>query len=236
MKKPAVLVLAALLLCACNFGVVRGSRRLVTESRSVSSFDRVTLTTSGEVIIIQGEEESLTVETDDNVIKHITTQVQDGTLTLGTESGKLISATQLTFNLTVKDFAGLRVTGSGDIVAEDLYADRFEITTTGSGKVRIGSLAAQEVKIDITGSGDVDLAGEVTSQHITLRASGHYNGGDLRSETVDLTISGSGDATVWATESLAGRITGSGSVNYYGNPNTNVSTSGSGKLNDLGVK
>ena len=35
---------------------------------------------------------------------------------------------------------------------------------------------------------------------------------------VALKISGSGNATVWATESLEGRLTGSGSASYYGNP------------------
>ena len=236
MKKHTVLILAAIMLAACSFGVVRGSGRLVSDSRSVSDFDRVTLTTSGEVIISQGEEESLTVETDDNVMRHVTTQVEDGMLTLGTERGKLISATRLTFNLTVRDLAGLRLTGSGDVTVERLDANRLEINVTGSGDVRIGLLAAKDVEVEITGSGDVDLAGQATGQDISVSGSGNYRGGDLRSDTVEITIRGSGGATVWATGSLDGSITGSGSVSYYGNPKTKTSASGSGKFSGLGEK
>ena len=51
-----------------------------------------------------------------------------------------------------------------------------------------------------------------------------------------MTIGGSGKATVWATESLDARVTGSGTVNYYGDPKVNVSGSGSGRVKRLGGK
>ena len=236
MKKRTILIAIALLVCACGLRAVRGSGKLITESRDVSDFERVSLTGSGEVILIQGEEESLTVETDDNVMRYVTSEVTGGTLTLGTESGKLISATRLRFTLGVKDLAGLRVSGSGNITAERVDTDRLQVQVSGSGDVRIDALTADEVTVRITGSGDVELAGQVTGQDVTISGSGKYRGGDLRSETVALKISGSGNATLWVTESLDARLTGSGSASYYGNPTTDVSGSGSGKVKGLGDK
>jgi hypothetical protein len=236
MKTRICTIAVVLLLCACDLVGVRGSGKLITESRNVSDFDRVTLAGSGEVILTQGDGESLTVETDDNVMQYVTTEVRGGTLTLGTEPGKRVSPTRLKFALRVEDLAGLQVSGSGDVVAERFTTDDLEITVSGSGDVQIDALTADEVAVRISGSGDVELAGQVTGQEVTVSGSGKYRAGDLRSETVAVTISGSGDATIWATESLDARITGSGSVGYYGHPETNVSTSGSGKARELGDK
>ena len=70
---------------ACNvtsifIRTIDGSGNIVTESREVRGFDRVNLSGFGEVIIEVGDEESLTISTDDNIIanccrrkaKHIT--------------------------------------------------------------------------------------------------------------------------------------------------------------------
>jgi len=46
----------------------------------------------------------------------------------------------------------------------------------------------------------------------------------------------SGYATVWATGTIDGQISGSGNVKYYGRPQTSVSISGSGKIESLGEK
>ena len=236
MKKHTLWIVMALLLCACSLNVVRGSGRLVTESREVRNFDRVSLTGSGDVILTQGDRESLTIETDRNVMRYITSEVRDSTLTLGTKSGTLVRPTRLKFTLAVKDLEGLTVSGSGDITAESLNADDLEIVVSGSGGVRVDALTAQDVQARISGSGNIELDGQATNSSVTVTGSGNYRGGDLRSETVSAKTSGSGDATVWATQSLDARVTGSGSVKYYGEPKTNVSRSGSGDVKGMGTK
>jgi hypothetical protein len=223
---------------ACGFGVVRGSGDLVTESRSVNNFDRVDLSGSGEVVITQSGEESLTVETDDNIMQYVTTEVRDGTLYLGLDSQGIqsISPSQLKFTLTVKDLTGMKVSGSGGISAASLGTDRLDVKVSGSGDARVDSLTAEKVEVRISGDGGVELAGEVTGQDIDISGSGQYRAGNLQSETVKIKISGSGDATVWAIESLDAHVSGSGSVNYYGSPQTSFSGSGSGEINGLGEK
>ena len=130
------LIASSVLLCACGLNIVRGSGKLVTEAREVRGFDRLSLTSSGEVILTQGDRESLTVETDDNLMRHIKTEVEGGTLTLGTRTGVVVSPTKLVFTLTVKDLDGMTATGSGDIGVERFDTDRLEIKTTGSGGIR----------------------------------------------------------------------------------------------------
>jgi hypothetical protein len=232
-----LLSVAILLFTACDANIVKGSGDLITETKEVSNFDSIALSGSGEVIITQGGGESLTVETDDNVMEHVKAEVKGGTLELGYEDGlNLISPTRLIFTVGVDDLSELSISGSGDIEMEDLDTNRLKMTVSGSGDVQIDNLTADEVEAKISGSGEIDLAGEAATQDVNISGSGKYRAGDLLGESVTVKISGSGDATVWATDSLDADISGSGSVDYYGRPAINMSGSGSGNINNRGEK
>ena len=238
-KYLSVLLLIAVMLtvAACNAGIVRGSGKLVTETRQVSNFDSIDLSGVGEVIITQGGSESLSIETDDNVMKHLKIVVENGTLKLGFEEGfQSITPTRLVFSVGVDDLTGLTISGSGDIEAEALETDLLDVTVSGSGDVRIAALTTGEVRTEISGSGEVSLAGEASAQDVTISGSGKYLAGDLCSESVKMDVSGSGDVTVCAIETLDTNISGSGSVSYYGKPSINSSGGGSGTISSLGEK
>lgn len=232
-----LLLVTALAISACNARIIRGSGDLITETRQVSNFDRITLSGSGEVIVIQGGSESLTIETDGNIMEHIKAEVEGGTLRLGFEEGyNLISPTRLIFSVGVDDLTGLTISGSGDFESDQIETSRLEATVSGSGDVQITDLSASEVVARISGSGEIDLAGDVAVQDITISGSGKYLAGDICSQSVRITVSGSGDATVCANDTLDITISGSGSVNYYGRPSINSTGSGSGRINNLGEK
>jgi predicted small secreted protein len=232
----AILIASCVLLGACSLNTIRGSGKRISESRPVSDIDRVILAGSGDVILTQGDRESLTVETDDNLMEHITTEVSGGTLTLGTKKGVNVRPTRLRFTLTVVDLEELTVSGSGDIAAERFDTDAIEVQVSGSGDVRVDALTADTTKVQIGGSGSVELAGQVSEQEVTISGSGKYRGEDLRSETASVKVDGSGDATLWATGSLNARVAGSGSVRYYGDPQTSFSGVGSGGIRHVGGK
>ena len=232
-----LLLLAAIFtITACN-AIIRGSGDVISETRPVSNFDSIDLSGSGEVIVTQGGSESLSIETDDNVMEYVKAEVEGGTLKLGfKEKVNLISPSRLVFYVGVDDLTGLAISGSGDFEAEMIETDRLDASISGSGDVQIADLTAGEVKARISGSGEIDLAGEAAAQDVAISGSGKYLAGDLCSESVKVSISGSGDATVCATETLDSNISGSGSVDYYGRPSINSSGSGSGKINNLGEK
>lgn len=230
----ALLVVLVIASSACN--IVRGSGDIVSESREVSGFDSIDLSGSGDVIITQGETESLTIETDDNVMEHITSEVRGGTLYLGTEPRTNVIPTRLVFTLGVDELRAADVSGSGSIEADSIETDSLELNVSGSGSVNVDSLAADDLKVGISGSGEVQLAGETPEQDIDISGSGQYRAGDLLSETAVVSISGSGEATIWTTGSLDADVSGSGTINYYGAPTVTSSTSGSGNVNGRGEK
>jgi hypothetical protein len=66
--------------------------------------------------------------------------------------------------------------------------------------------------------------------------SGNYLAGDLETISADISIPGSASITVWASDELNVRVSGSGDIQYYGQPRIDQSGSGSGNLISLGEK
>lgn len=209
----------------------KGSGKLISESRMVSNFDRIVLAVSGDVIIHQGEEESLSIKTDENIMAHIITEVKNKTLYLEhADNIRNINPTRLIFTLHLKKLSGVEISGSGDVMSKNIVSEDLELAINGSGDMQFDSLKAKAVDVLISGSGDVELRGTAASQNIKIHGSGDFTGGDLRGETVNVRINGSGDAVVWATEELNVHNSGSSSVEYYGNPNVEFTNNGSGDI------
>ncbi len=238
--KKILLVLQLLLLVivgtACN-PRVRGSGDIVTETRSVSNFDSISLSGSGEVIITQEGSESLSIETDDNVMQHVKAVVEGETLELGFKEGiNMILPSRLIFYVGVDDLTSLEISGSGNFEAQLLETNSLNTEISGSGNIQITDLTADEVRARISGSGVFDLAGDVAAQDVSISGSGNYIAGDVCSASVRVGVSGSGEAIVCAEDMLDVTISGSGTVSYYGQPSVNSSGSGSGNLVSLGEK
>ena len=236
-----LLAIVTLVLGACVglVGEVKGSGSVVTESRDPGGFSRVYLATSGEAIITQDGEGSLTIETDDNVMEYVTSEVREGTLYLefDTTKVKTISPSSLKFTVNVGDIAGVTVAATGDVTAENLDVSGLVVKTSQSGNVRIGSITADEVEVRLGGSGDVELAGETAFHEILITGSGNLLAEDLQSDAVKIRISGTGDATVWAVDDLNVNLGARGSTFYYGDPPTTVfEDNGTGEITSLGAK
>jgi Putative auto-transporter adhesin, head GIN domain len=211
MRWRVALALLAVVLVATACSIDRGSGNVVTETREVSGFTKVDLSGTGEVTINKTGTESLSISAEDNILPRLTTEVNDGTLTLGTKRGTAIFPTKpITYTVTVKDLTGL--------------------TVSGSGTVRIPNLETSALAIKISGSGTITANGTVNDQDLEISGSGRYEADQLTSKKVRADISGSGTASVLATDTLDVTISGSGTVSYSGNPQIMQNISGSGRL------
>jgi len=241
-RLPIILSILLLtqLLSACGIRAVNGSGTIITESRPVSDFTAVDFSGFGELTIVQGETEALTIETDDNLLPYLKTTVSRGTLTIGFDDGiwlPIIRPTaSIRYQLTVKTLTALELSGAGTVEAVQLTADMLTLTESGAGQITIDQLTATDVTVDMSGAGTMELAGQVSQQSVELSGLGDYQAGDLVSETATVTLSGAGEATVWVTEQLDAEISGAGTIRYYGSPQTNTESSGIGKVESLGDK
>lgn len=238
LKLLSLLAVLALAISACGMVPVIGSQELVRQERQVSDYQAISVSGGGELIIIQDGSESVSVETDSNLMQYVVAEVTGGTLHLYLDRQGLNNylPSKLIFTVHVKELNAVETAGSWDVSAANLTAETLDITIGGSGEISLPALEADALAVTFSGSGEMDAAGEVGTQVITISGSGEYRGGDLHSEQATVEISGSGNLTLWVTESLNVDIGGSGEVQYYGNPQTEIETSGSGTIERLGDK
>ncbi len=232
-------VIAASLACAIPFGIrtIRGSGNVVTEEREVSGFDSVALSAFGEVIISQGDDESLTVETDDNLMPYIQTEVRNGTLELGLARNTVpVPSRSLVFRVSVKELTALDSSGAGRFELDELDTDRLKVNLSGAGDIKINSLNATDLAITVSGAGNVEVAGAVETQEITLSGLGNYAAPELESQAATVRISGAGGTSIWVQDSLDVVISGAGNVDYFGSPEVSKDISGVGGVTSRGDK
>ncbi len=205
-------VIAALVAARCDYSPgIRGSGKLISESRPVEGFTRVSLKGTGRVVIDVNGAESLEITADDNLLPYLTAEIKDDQLILGTKDNSNISPSKdVVYKLTAKNLNSIELGGSGDIDAKGIHTD--------------------DLKILIAGSGDVSTAGTAERQEVTVAGSGDYKAENMKSKTVTVNIAGSGDADLDASEKLDVTIAGSGSIKYTGNPMVTQRILGSGSV------
>ena len=242
-----LILAAAVMACSTPFRprLIQGSGNVIEEDRDVSGFDRISMAGAGKIIITQGDRESLIVETDDNLLEYIRTEVKGDTLEIDFTKDLLLSSgtrdslepsAGFVFRISVIDLEAISVSGAADIQAEKLKTNQLEINFSGAGEVTIDDLNASRLDVKLSGAGDVELAGKVESQDIVISGLGRYQGFAVESQDASVTISGAGGAELWVTETLDVVISGAGDVEYYGTPSVNPEISGLGRLQGLGDK
>ena len=221
----------AVTIVSCR-GIVRGSGNVTSEDRSVSGFNKVSVSGSGNLHIVQGDEESLTIEAEDNILPLITAKVSGNTLKIGFKPGTSISTTKsIEFYLKVKDLDSISASGSGNIDCSGLTADNLIIKTSGSRNIDMGNLEVNIIALNSSGSGKITLAGITDSQNIKTSGSIKYFGEGLISKSCVINSSGSGELIVSVSDDLNINASGSIKITYIGSPSITQKTSGSASIN-----
>lgn len=213
----------------CGKETVKGSGEVVAEERRVSEFKTIKLKGLGRVVLTQGQRHSVTIQTDDNIMPLIETEVQNGQLVIS-QGNYNLRPTTLDFNITVSHLKGIAISGSGDVIGKSRFvSDNFFAKISGSGDISL-ELEVTDLETTISGSGSMNLAGQTDRYDASISGSGKINAFDMHTQNVSLKVSGSGDCKVNATETLNTKISGSGDVFYTGRPRITSKISGSGNL------
>jgi hypothetical protein len=235
MKKYLLVILLLFILVAAS-GCINnpaGSGKIVNESRSVSGFNQIDLNGAGELIITQGNSESLTIQADDNLMPFIKTNVNNNKLTISFDNTMPFPTQSLKIYITVKDINSINTSGSGKITSNNLKANNLTINVNGAGEGNLNNLNAQILKIIISGAGKMTLSGNVNEQNINISGAGEYNAGNLTSKITSISINGAGRSTVKVSDILNAMINGGGEIKYIGNPKVTQQINGAGNIEQI---
>lgn len=200
-----------------------------TEQRTVSGYSRLHIGGAFEVILSQGTSEGLTITAEPEMMSHILTKVENGTLKITTDN-KWRSSGKMKLEIAFIDLSEIDCSGAIHLSSTaPVKFNEIEIATSGSAKTQL-QITAQKLEVDISGAGATDLNGKVQKVELDISGSGKFIAPDLTSDTYEINISGAGHAEVFAANSLDVSVSGSGLVKYKGNPRISQDISGSGKI------
>ncbi len=211
--------------------MVTGSGNVTHDTRSLAGWSAVDLSCPGTLELAIGENQGIQIEAEENILPLIETLVRDDRLTIRFTPGMdSIHPTQpIRFRAATPGIDAMSVSGAGTIRAPHIEREALTLDVSGAGTINVDSTSVGRVETRISGSGGVSIRGNADEQEIRISGSGNLDARDLTSQTARVTISGSGNAMVHVEREIDGRISGSGSIVYGGQPATSIRTSGSGR-------
>lgn len=239
MKKFGILI--ALLITAnitfAQWGKkVKGNGEVVTIERITGDYDEISVGGWFDVEIVGGEEGSVSLKGEENLLEYIITEVKDGKLVVKVKKGMNLQPSSwfnggITVTIPVEEISSLSMSGSGDLEGRTVLKARDMSTRlSGSGDMDI-AIEAENLDVTVSGSGDMNLEGTAQNLTVQISGSGDIHAYNLQADYVEALVSGSANIEVTAKESLKARVSGSGDISYKGNPGkVDSKTSGSGDI------
>lgn len=217
----------------------RGSGHVVTQSREVSDFSALRIAYPASIVIRQGQDESLSIEAEDNVVSAIRTQVVNHVLEIDSVPGRNLTVTPtrpVNITISVKDLSDLEFDSAGGLIVQGLQTDHFRAALDGAGSMEFKDLKLKSLEAILSGAGSFQASGAADTTNIRVDGVGSFDGAGLKTQSATVILNGLGGATIWAEGNLTATVNGLGSVSYYGNPQVNKSVNGLGSVQSKGAK
>jgi hypothetical protein len=230
--------MSSLLFLFCSFlvvaqkqGTIEPSGNIITRDVTTNSFNSIKADGLYELVLTQGDKESVKIEADDN-LQNLFKVSNDGS-TLVIDMPELKNS-NINFNdenhehkLNLKVYVTFKQLNAIDVgiigtvrCTTPLKADAFKIDSKNVGNIEL-QLTADKLTINNKGVGNITLTGSANNAIITNAGVGKFNGEDLIVQTMDINNSGVGNADVHVEkdlkvkESFLGKVTNSGNAKEH---------------------
>lgn len=238
MKKTIQLIFLSLLFLTVLGNAqnkVKGNGKVVSDKRTTAEYESIEISGFYDVYLVSGKEGNITIEAEENLLPYIKVEVVENVLKIYTEKNKNLQTNKnVDITIPFEQISAVSLSGSGDISTKDpIVVPSFKTKLSGSGDLNL-EIKSTDLEVGLSGSGDVVLMGKADNFISKISGSGDINAIDLVTKKADVSISGSGDMKVNCTENLYARVSGSGDIEYKGNPeNKDTKVSGSGEITKI---
>lgn len=208
---------------------IRGNGNVKKETRKVSSFDAIDVSSAFDIYLTQGNSESLVIEADDNLLDVIISEVRGGVLKIYVKENIRNSKTMKAY-ISFKMLSMIELSGACDLYGENKFKfDNLEIEVSGAADIEMNMTAAK-VYLDLSGASDIKFKG--SANELIIDASGATDLYAIAFEVKECSIDASGASTirVFVTEELSVDASGASTVRYKGRPVIEMDVSGASSI------
>lgn len=193
-----------------NFGKTKGSGSAKSETRDVSGFKSIKVRGAMNVEVTAQKDFSVSVEADDNLLEHIRTEIDNGTLEIWSE-GRISPKTSIKVTVSMPEINGIDVAGASSAVVSGVKSDSLRAEATGASKIRINGEAVN-LKSEASGASKIDAE-------------------NLRVENAEVEANGASKTIVQAFNEIKAEASGASTIYYTGDPkNVSQHSSGAGSV------
>lgn len=223
---------AALLLSSCIFmgPSVKGNGEVVENVREVGKFSGVKVTSGMNVHFVQGDEPSVVVVADENLLEIIETKVNGNTLEIRTRAN-IWSATSKKVVITTNKIREIHGTAGSNIYTDGrLIVNQLTIRASAGCNFKM-DLNGQSVDVSISSGANVFLTGKSKQFFAKTSSGANLKAEDFKAEVSEITVSSGANAWVTTMRELTAHASSGGNIFYYGSPDrTNTSSSSGGNI------
>ncbi|MCL9770822.1 DUF2807 domain-containing protein [Flavobacterium sp. HXWNR69] len=234
-----IVSLFALSLTSCNgnwnlINGIEGSGNVITEKRSIDgSFTKIEASVGIEVIVEQGSPYEIEVEADDNVMKHIITKVENGTLKVKIENN-IITMEDVIVRVKTNTIEGLEASSGASIKAlKKLTGTNLSLKTSSGSKVE-AELEYESVSCESSSGSEIKISGKALKLTTSSSSGSNIDAEKLASNEITAQSSSGSSITVSPIVLLNAKATGGSAIDYVKEPRKIIKEEASGgsvKLN-----
>ncbi len=232
LARIAIAALMALFFSSCNINFGRGKMGngvVAKETRTVSeNFSEVSASEGIDVYVTQGEEFSIEVEADENVIELIETDIKNGKLRVHTIEN-IGRATKKVY-VVLPEVDGLYASSGADLETRNVIrSNKISLDASSGADIR-ASLVAEEIEADASSGADIRLEGEGEMLRADASSGSGIRARDLSVRICYADASSGADIDVNVSESLIADASSGADISYTGNPSVEKNKSYSGSV------
>lgn len=215
--------------------VVRGSGNVVSRDFDLAGFDKVDVSHGFMVDIRQGDDFSVVVGIDDNLVEYLRVEKQGSALEIGLDSSRKHISYDLTTHgtvaITMPELAGLELSGaSHGTVSGFKSTDELTVELSGASHLS-GDIEAGDARFDISGASHLTLSGSSGDVIIDASGASHVDLADFAVADASVDASGASHVTVNPSGRLDAEASGASHVEYVGRPSLGrIDTSGGSSI------
>jgi len=213
-----------------------GRGALETYTFNVGDIKEVKVELLCDILYYSEPSDSVTLEIQPNLMKHIVVKESDGVLTVrSTRNIRWTGNTQIpVLSISTPSLTCVTHAGAGSFRTVDpIVADSFTLRVAGATNNR-AVLDVKSLSVNMDGAGDIKLSGRAETADIDMAGAGKMDALDLQTRDAKVNIAGVGTVRIGCSDNLRVVAAGVGTVEYAGSPILDVSRGGLVTVRNVG--
>ena len=213
------IVLAGFILNACdNVKDIIPSDNVITQEYTFSGYENIETESAFTVYVeFSDTEESIVVESNENLFQYIEVTEVSNTLKIGFQDNISIKGSAiLKAYITTKNIKGYSASGASRIIVEDeINTDDATVFLSGASQF-VGEMYVENLNADLSGASSMTLAGETLSFEVTASGASNIGSFDVSTEYLNVNLSGASNVSLTVTDEMDVSASGGSIVRYKG--------------------